>query len=114
MKNFKRAYIRDSKAYYAKALPDRIAITIQLYNQDGSYESEFIIRWHKLNKILAARLECFEDTWKQISYFKDLFDKMAEVEGQLIQEQEFCELLDSLEIIDITEYEKGKPKNKLK
>jgi len=62
---------------------------------------------------LTPRLKAFDDSWSALWLFKDLLEKISKIDGQDIQESEFCELLDSLGVIDITEYERGIPKNVL-
>lgn len=111
----KRAYIRSSKAYYSNVLDGEISIMVGMYHRDGGTSGEFEIEWEKLteDKPLVARLKAFEDSWSALWLFKDMLEQMAEVDSKEIQEPEFCTLLDSLGIIDITEYERGVPKNKL-
>lgn len=111
-----RAYIRSSKAYYAKLLNEPISIMIGIYYPDGGTTGEFEIKFIELlkNHPLSAQLKAFEDSWNVLYLFSDLLEKMSEISGQEIQEPEFCEILDSLGIIDITEYELGVRKNKLK
>ncbi len=110
-KGGKRAYIRSSKAYYnSVVLTTRIMIGI--YDSEGGMSGEFQIEWIDLGKAYA-QLQVFEDTWSCLWEFRDLLEKMAEIDGQAIQEPEFCKLLDNLGILDITEYEKGCPKNRI-
>jgi hypothetical protein len=111
----KRAYIRSSKAHYASVLKEKISVMIGIYYAEGGTSGEFEVEFIELGKgkQLAARLKAFEDSWNALWLFKDLLEKMAEVDEQEIQEPEFCKLLDSLGIIDITEYERGVPKNAL-
>jgi len=111
----KRAYIRSSKAYYASVLKERVSFLIGSYYAEGGTTGEVEVEFIELrkDKPLAARLKAFEDSWNALWLFKDLIEKMAEIDGQEIQEPEFCQLLDSLGIIEITEYKRGVPKNAL-
>jgi hypothetical protein len=111
----KRAYIRSSKAYYKSVLKGDVSVAIGIYYAEGGTSGEFEVEFVELikGKPLAARLKVFEDSWNALSLFKDLLEKMAEIDGQEIQEAEFCQLLDSLGIIDITQYEMDVPKNAL-
>lgn len=112
--NDKRAYIRSSKAWYSKALKEEsISVSVGMYHPNGGTSGEFQFEWVPLGDKLFAELKACDDGWSALWQFKDLLEKMAEIDDQEIQEQEFCELLDSLGIIDITEYERGVPKNKL-
>jgi hypothetical protein len=105
-----RAYVRNSNAWYSKSLNGKISIMIGMYHPEGGTSGEFEVEFieiHK-NKPLAARLKAFEDSWSALWLIKDLLEKMAEFDSEIIQEPEFCNLLDSLGIVDITEYEKDK------
>lgn len=115
-KGGKRAYIRNSKAYYASLLDkERVSVMVGIYYAEGGTTGEFEVEFVQIqkNKPLAARLKAFEDSWSALWLFNDLLKKMAEIDGQDIQEPEFCQLLDSLGIIDITEYERDNKHNKL-
>ncbi len=103
MKYFK-GYVRHSKAWYGYTLNGKIEVTIGMYSDDGS--REFSMRWIDLGGVLCAKLECFEDSWATLNKFKPLLKKLAEVEKKGIQEDEFCQILDSLGYKDLTEYEK--------
>lgn len=110
----KRAYIRSSKAYYAQFLPrETEKVMVGMYHPEGGTSGEFQFEWVILNGKGCARLKAFEDSWSALWLFKDLLEKMSEIDSEEIQEPEFCQLLDSLGIVDITEYQKGRPKNAL-
>lgn len=111
----KRAYIRSSKAFYAKTFPnEKINVVIGMYHPDGGTSGAFEVEWVDLGSHeLCARLKCFDDAWDALAQFKDLLHKMAELDDQNIQEPEFCSVLDELGIIDITEYEQGVKANAL-
>lgn len=110
----KRAYIRSSKAHYSAYLPkENIRVMVGMYHPEGGTSGEFEFEWVILNGKGCARLKAFEDSWSALWLFKDLLEKMSEIDSEEIQEPEFCQLLDSLGVIDITEYEKGVQKNYL-
>jgi len=110
----KRAYIRSSKAHYAEFLPrETEKVMVGMYHPEGGTSGEFEFEWVILNGKGCARLKAFEDSWSALWLFKDLLEKMSEIDSEEIQEPEFCQLLDSLGIIDITQYEQGRPKNAL-
>lgn len=112
----RRAYIRPNKAHYAHILkPDDISVTVGIYHPDGGTSGEFTVRWIDLPNKLCTKLEAFEDSWLVLyKHFQDLLAKMSEVDGKEIQEPAFCRLLDDLGIVDITEYERGKPAKDLR
>lgn len=112
----KRAYVRTSKAYYSKSFLDQpINIMIGMYNPNGGSTGDFKVEWINLgeSKGLAARLQVFDDAWSALMQFQDLLKRMSDLDGQNIQEPEFAKVLDSLGIIDITEYKEGEPANVL-
>ena len=101
-----RAYIRSSKAWYAD-LNRNVSITIGMYHPDGGTSGEFEVEWVNLNSFgVFPQLKCFEDSWNALSYFGDLLGRMSDVGGENISEPDFCKILDSLGISDITEYER--------
>ena len=75
----------------------------------------FCITLGKVFYVQISIIILFSLIFLGIRYFRknDLLKKMAEIDGQDIQEPEFCQLLDSLGIIDITEYEGDNKHNKL-
>ena len=103
-----RAYIRNSKAWYASG-NENVEITIGIYHSstEGT-RGEFSVEWLNIanNELLAPRLCSFDDSWSVLNEFKDLLEKMKELDNQNIQEPEFCKVLDSLNIKDITKYER--------
>jgi hypothetical protein len=101
-----RCYIRTSKSYYAKSLPkENLRVIVGMYDLDGGGTSgEFEFEWVLMNNKGIAKLNAFEDSWSSLWQFKDLLEKMNEIDNQEIQEPEFCKLLDSLGILDNTEY----------
>jgi len=110
-KGCKRAYIRSSKAYYAILPNERERVMVGMYHPEGGTSGEFEFEWILLDGKKCARLNAFEDSWASLWLFKDLLEKMSEIDSEGIQEPEFCQLLNILGIIDITEYEHGCPKN---
>jgi hypothetical protein len=111
----KREYIRNSKAYYARTLNEPVSITIGIYYAEGGTSGEFEIEFIEIGNSskLTARLKVFEDSWSALLLFTDLLEKMAEIDGEEIQEPEFCKLLDSLGIVDATKYENKNVNNVL-
>ena len=76
----KRAYIRSSKAYYAKSLPTEtiFKIMVGMYHPGGGTSGEFEFEWVDLGSHgLCARLKCFDDAWDALDQFKDLLHKIG-------------------------------------
>ncbi len=101
-----RAYHRSSKAWYAKANDFRnIEVNFGMYEINGLGTSgEMTMEWVHLGGKDCARLKSFEDSWSALSLFTDLIQKMGELDSELIQEDEFCKLLDECGFKDFTAY----------
>lgn len=102
----KRQFYHLSKAWYAAANltnPDILdEITIGFFSPDGGTSGEFVIRWRKLGDSFAARLEAFDDSWDALSNFKDLIDKLAELDETNPTPDEIAALLVECGIEDAT------------
>lgn len=98
-----RAYTRSSKAWYGKKF-DKIEVMFGMYDPEGGTSGEMCVEWKELGGELCARLKSFEDSWSALSLFPDLIQKMGDLDGAKIQEEDFCKLLDSCSFKDITEY----------
>jgi|GEM_PF-2977409 hypothetical protein len=99
-----RAYSRASKTYYANK-NDRLRVDFGMYMPGDGSSGECAMEWIDLNGTLCARLKAFEDSWSALSLFTDLIQEMGKVDGNEIQEPEFCKMLDKCGFKDITEYE---------
>lgn len=101
----KRGFHHFSQAWYSKPIfknGDRIidGINIGFYATDIS--GEFSIYWMNLNGKVRLFLECDNWGWDALFQFKDVLEKMAEVDGKDISPLEFCELLKGCGIEDMT------------
>lgn len=101
-----RAYVRNSKAYYAASLTnENIKVMVGMYDLEGGGTSgEFSFQWVNLGDKLLPQLKVFDDAWSALWQFKDLLEIMAHIDSSNITEIELCAILDSLEIKDITKY----------
>ena len=100
----KRCYIRSSKAWYNNVV-EEIEIMVGIYYDEGGTSGEFRFRWTEIGNKLVPKLVCYDDSWNALSLFRDLLDKMAEIDDENITEPEFSKILDELGIFDKTEYE---------
>ncbi len=100
-----RGYHRSSKSWYYKSLDGKIEVSFGMYHKDGGTSGEMSIEWIPLAGELCAELKCFEDSWSALSLFTDLIQKMGEIDGENIQEEDFCKLLDSCGFTDLTSYQ---------
>lgn len=80
-------------------------ISISLHSPGGGVYGEFIVVWVMLNNRLVPKLEAFDDSWRVLSCFSDLLDKLAEVDSENILPNEFIEILNSLGFINSDSYE---------
>lgn len=99
-----RGYHRSSKAWYNKVMDGKIEVTFGMFHEQGGTSGEMTMEWIELNGKLCARLKCFEDAWSALSLFTDLIQKMGEIDSEMIQEEDFCKLLDSYGFKDLTAY----------
>ncbi len=110
MKNHKgciRGYDRHSKAWYAEACNDAlINVEFGMYAKDGSTIGEMAMEWVELKDKLYARLKCFEGGWGVLALFTDLIQKLGEVDGKQIQEEDFVKILNECGFKDLTAYER--------
>lgn len=101
-----RGYHRSSKAWYANSLKkEKIEVNFGMYGEDGGTSGEMSIKWHELDSKLCARLECFEDGWSALGLFSDVIEKLAAVDSEVIQEEDFVKILDECGFKDDTAYE---------
>ena len=101
----KRMFTQLSRAWYAEAnlrhdLLDEIMIGF--YHPGGGTTGEFAIRWEELGGESTPRLEAFDDSWSALWEFRDLLEKLAEVDDQDITPVQLCDILISLGIEDNT------------
>ena len=99
-----RAFTHHNEAWYKRELGNGATdeITIGFYCPDGGTSGEFTIRWHILQGEPCPRLEAFEDSWDSLWNFKDLLEKMAEMDESNPTPAEMVEVLLGLGIKDET------------
>lgn len=100
-----RGYCRLSKAWYAtdKDLA-KPTIMIGMYNPEGGTAGEISVRWEALQDKMVPRLSAFDDAWKVLSSFTDLFKEMAKWDNKDITEEQLSQLLDKTGFTDLTPY----------
>jgi len=108
-----RGFSHTGDAWYAKACLDGMpyidCINIGFYadDGDGGTTGEFAIRWVKLGGKITPSIEAFDDSWEALSHFKDLLDEMTKIDSKDVSAKEFCEILKSLGIKDLTKRNQG-------
>lgn len=108
MMNLQRTYIHVKRAWYSAThffkpgVVDEIAIEIR----DGNLLlGEFQIEYHDLEhcKAPAPRLCAFDDAWRALAFLcSDLLEELGERDGEGIQPEALCKLLDHLGFQDAT------------
>lgn len=100
-----RGYHRSSKVWYANAINDnRTPVYFGMYDPDGGTSGEMEMEWIDIDNKQCAKLKAFEDSWSALSLFTDLIQKMGGVDSDLIQEDDFCKILNECGFQDLTEY----------
>lgn len=111
--SMKRAYVRSHKAYYGPSNEfDTPEVLIGCYDTDGNIQGEIKVVWCKANGANSgyrAQINVDEAQWHLINSLSDLFFVLQEMDCREIDEETFCEILNQIDIYDVTEYEKGKP-----
>ena len=98
----KRQFIQLSKAWYADAnlrnseIIDEIMIGF--YHPKGGTTREFAIRWSDIAGSPTPMLCSFEDSWSALWEFRDLLEKLSELDGLNPSPTEIIVLLEDLGI----------------
>jgi len=102
--NMIRGYHHYSRCWYSEVLPEDDYITIGIYDSEGcGMIGEFTVTWHLVTQQPFPRLEAYDDSWSTLIQFSDVLEKMAEVNDKNITPLEFCKLLESCGVVDLTE-----------
>jgi hypothetical protein len=101
-----RGFHHVSKAWYGKtALQNSEEIDevmVGFYHPEGGTTGEFGVRWLPLDGDITPKLEVFNDAWHALYQFQDLLGALAELDEKDITPAQFCELLLSFGIKDLT------------
>jgi hypothetical protein len=95
--NCDRTFYRHTKAFYANAvsLPSGVVEEVMFgyTHREGGTPGEMAIRWRDHGGRAVPRLECFDDAWAALATFGDLLAAPAEVDGDKMTPDEFCDML---------------------
>ena len=86
-----------------------IDIMFGMYHPEGGTTGEMCIRWVELSGKLTPQLQSYDDSWGVLALFTDVIQKMGEVDGEDISEEDFAKLLDSCGFTDMTTYSTTSP-----
>lgn len=105
---YKRQFVQLSRAWYGETclrdsdVADKI--TTGLYAPDGGTVGEFDIRWIDLGlDSLSPKIEAFDDSWGVLWDFRDILEKLAELDDTDPTPEEICKLLLSCGFEDATQ-----------
>lgn len=110
--SIQRSFIRTKEAWYAdpQLVGDKLyaqeEVTFQL--ETPTLNGEFFIRWHELNGKQVPRLEAYDDSWRVLPYFADLFKVMESWHDQNVPPSQVCDTLMALGMTDATPREAPK------
>ena len=102
-----RGFYHLSESWYAEAslknttYIDEVMLGFYPVNGRGT-SGEFAIRWMILNNRKVPYIECFDDSWHTLNEFKDVIEKLAEIDGLNATPKKICHLLLSLGFKDMT------------
>ena len=103
----KRQFMQLSRSWYGSSfLPsgNKVEIiNIGFYHPDGGTTGEFEVSWTNVAGVESPKLCAFDDSWNALYQFVDMLELMAEIDGDNISPNEFCEMLISLGIEDATQ-----------
>lgn len=105
-----RGFRQLSKAWYGEAnlktgkIVDNF--TIGFYDSDGGTPGEFSVDFVVLDEKIVPNLMVFNDSWGALWQFQDMLKAMADVDGQIVSPDQFCEILESIGIKNMTETER--------
>lgn len=105
-----RGYHVSNRAYYKEVVKgDRMMIG--LYDsKDGGTTGEFEIKWVELQGKQCPKICMFEDSWKLLKEFSDLFSELAKVDSEAPTQDEMIAILNACKFKDLTAYEYPKRK----
>ena len=92
-----RGFYHLSKAWYGKGCLESSDILDEVmfgfYHKDGGTTGEMSMRWKELGGKEVPKLEVFDDGWHALNEFKDVIQKLADVDNLNINPEQFCEIL---------------------
>ena len=102
-----RQFVQLSKAWYADVslrgsdIVDEIMIGF--YHPKGGTTGEFAIRWTNLAGTPTPMLCSFDDSWSALWEFRDLLEKLSELDSSIPSPNEIVITLETLKIKDATQ-----------
>jgi hypothetical protein len=107
---YQRYFIHLKRAWYGDAtlrqVPylDEVNFGLKVRASPGT-TGEMAVRWSQLGRLVAPRLEVFDDGWTTLSTFCDVLEQLGRVSAgtrRSINPAAFCALLESCGFVDLT------------
>jgi len=107
---YQRYFIHLKRAWYGDAtlrqVPylDEVNFGLKVRASPGT-AGEMAVRWFQLDRLIAPRLEVFDDGWAALSTFGDVLEQLGRVSAgtrRSINPPAFCALLESCGFVDLT------------
>lgn len=95
----------DLRKYKHQYTDGREEIMFALHHPGGGVTGEIVMVWKPLNGRMVPQLQSYDDSWKVLSCFTDLIDRLGDFDGDNITPDEFIEILESLGFISTNLYE---------
>src|SRR5919199_670707 len=97
-----RGFYQNSRSWYRRP-NEAEEIRFGMFGLEGGKTGEICVSWVKVSKTPTARLECYQDTWDALYQFKDLLERMAELDGKMPQPSDFVRILLECGFVDLTQ-----------
>jgi len=102
-----RQYSQLSRAFYGPILLKGgnliDEILMGFYSPNGGTSGEFAMAWIEVGGNITPRLEAFEDSWSALWGFRDLLERLKDLDSENPSPETICKILDDLGVIDITQ-----------
>ena len=106
-----RGFTQLSKAWYADAnlRGDEVKdeLMIGFYHPQGGTTGEFGIRWEWLSGKYTPKLTSYDDSWSALFEFRDVLEKLAEIDGEDREPDEVVAILEACGIKNMTQTVRG-------
>lgn len=103
----RRGFYHTGASYYGKVVlagsKDLDRISVGLYPLGGGTLGEFCFAWRTLGSKTCIRLDVWDDAWIALQAFSDVLAKLAGMSGEHLSPEQFCELLVSCGVEDLTQ-----------
>ncbi|MFK5948104.1 MAG: hypothetical protein QM500_04970 [Methylococcales bacterium] len=104
--SYNRGFFQLSKAWNGFPQIDKNKLheelLIGLYDSEGNTTGQFKVRWTLLEGKVFPKFSAWNDGWKALSHFQDMLSSMEDIKYKYCTPEEFCKMLISHGIKDMT------------